>query len=67
MKTPFCFSLINKDVESEVLPFLNETGWLTTRPKVKELEDEITKLCQTNFTICVNSWTSGMLLLIRWL
>ena len=67
MKIPYCLPLINKDVESEVLSCLNETGWLTTGPKVKELEDEITKLCQTSSTICVNSWTSGMLLLIRWL
>lgn len=48
MKIPFCLPLINKDVESEVLSCLNETGWLTTGPKVKELEDEITKLCQTS-------------------
>ena len=67
MKIPYCLPLINKDVESEVLSCLNETGWITTGPKVKELEDEITKLCQTSSTICVNSWTSGMLLLIRWL
>jgi dTDP-4-amino-4,6-dideoxygalactose transaminase len=67
MKIPFCLPLINNDVEHEVLSCLNETGWLTTGPKVKELEDEITELCQTSSTICVNSWTSGMLLLIRWL
>ena len=67
MKIPFCLPLIDKDVNQEVLSCLNETGWLTTGPKVKLLEDEITKLCQTSSTICVNSWTSGMLLLIRWL
>ena len=67
MKIPFCLPLINKDVEKEVLSCLNETGWLTSGPKVKLLEDEITKLCQTSSTICVNSWTSGMLLLIKWL
>jgi dTDP-4-amino-4,6-dideoxygalactose transaminase len=67
MKIPFCLPLINNDVEHEVLSCLNETGWLATGPKVKELEDEITELCQTSSTICVNSWTSGMLLLIRWL
>ena len=66
-KIPFCLPLINKGVELEVLSCLNETGWLKTGPKVKELEDEITELCQTSSTICVNSWTSGMLLLIRWL
>ena len=67
MKIPFCLPLIDKDVELEVLSCLNETGWLTTGPKVKLLEEEITELCQTSSTICVNSWTSGMLLLIRWL
>ena len=67
MKIPFCLPLINEDVESEVFSCLNETGWLTTGSKVKKLEDEITKLSQTSSTICVNSWTSGMLLLIRWL
>jgi dTDP-4-amino-4,6-dideoxygalactose transaminase len=67
MKIPFCLPLIDNDVEKEVLSCLNETGWLTTGPKVKMLEDEITELCQTSSTICVNSWTSGMLLLIRWL
>ena len=67
MTIPFCLPLIDKDVEAEVLSCLNETGWLTSGPKVKELEDEITSLCQTNSTICINSWTSGMLLLIRWL
>ena len=67
MKIPFCLPLINKEVEEEVLSCLNETGWLTTGPKVKLLEDEITELCQTSSTICVNSWTSGMQLLIRWL
>ena len=67
MKIPFCLPLIDKDVNHEVLSCLNETGWLTTGPKVKLFEDEITELCQTSSTICVNSWTSGMLLLIRWL
>ena len=63
----YSLPLIDKDVELEVLSCLNETGWLTTGPKVKELEDEISKLSQTSSTICVNSWTSGMLLLIKWL
>ena len=67
MNIPFCLPLIDEDVNQEVLSCLNETGWLTTGPKVKLLEDEITELCQTSSTICVNSWTSGMLLLIKWL
>lgn len=67
MKIPFCLPLIDQDVNLEVLSCLNETGWLTTGPKVVLLEGQITELCETNVTICVNSWTSGMLLLIKWL
>lgn len=67
MKIPFCLPLIDNDVNQEVYSCLNETGWLTTGPKVKLLENEISTLCSTDFTICVNSWTSGMMLLIKWL
>ena len=67
MKVPFCLPLIDKEVELEMMSCLLETGWLTTGPKVAELEREITKLSETNCTICVNSWTSGMLLMIKWL
>ncbi len=67
MKIPFCLPLIDADVNNEVLSCLNETGWITSGPKVRLFEDEITRLCQTNSTICINSWTSGMMLLIKWL
>jgi len=67
MKIPFCLPLIDKDVNKEVLSCLNETVWLTTDPKVTLFESEIAELCQTSSMICVNSWTSGMLLLVRWL
>ena len=40
IKIPFCLPLIDKDVEGEVLSCLSETGWLTTGPKVKQLEEE---------------------------
>ena len=67
IKIPFCLPLIDKDVNREVLSCLNETVWLTTDPKVTLLESEIAELGQTSSMICVNSWTSGMLLLVRWL
>ena len=60
------FTIINEDIE-KVYSCLNETGWLTTGPKVREFENEIAKLCNTKSVICVNSWTSGMLLLLKWL
>ena len=67
MKIPFSLPLLDSLVEKELLSTLYETGWITSGPKTKEFEDEITNLCQSNYTVCVNSWTSGALLLFRWL
>ena len=67
MKIPFCLPLIDNDVISEVNDVFTNTGWITSGPKVRLFEDELTRLCQTNSTICINSWTSGMMLLIKWL
>ncbi len=65
MHIPFCLPLIDKDVIAEVNDCLTNTGWLTTGPKVRELEAGIGKLTGTP-VLCVNSWTSGAMLLLRW-
>ena len=44
MNIPFSKPLIDKDVVSEVNDCLSNTGWLTTGPKTRELEEEIKKL-----------------------
>jgi dTDP-4-amino-4,6-dideoxygalactose transaminase len=62
---PFCLPLIDDDVIAEVNDCLTNTGWLTTGPKVRELETEIGKLSGTP-VLCVNSWTSGAMLMLRW-
>ncbi|PSL06323.1 DegT/DnrJ/EryC1/StrS family aminotransferase [Cecembia rubra] len=67
MKIPFSLPLIDSLVEKEIHSTLHETGWLTSGPKTKELEEKISELSDTNFTVCVNSWTSGALLLFKWL
>lgn len=67
MKIPFSLPLIDQSVIQEVQSCLTETGWLTTGPKTKEFENEICKLTETNSTLCVNSWTSGVLVLLKWL
>tara|TARA_B110000003_G_C16218270_1_gene366273 strand:+ start:228 stop:467 length:240 start_codon:yes stop_codon:yes gene_type:complete len=67
MKAPFCLPLLDNDVISEVNDVFTNTGWITSGPKVRLFEDELTRLCETNSTICINSWTSGMVLLIKWL
>jgi len=66
MKVPFCLPLIDSDVIAEVNDCLTNTGWLTTGPKVKALEEEICKLTKVENTLCVNSWTSGAMLVLKW-
>ena len=63
---PFSPPYIDEDVISEVLDSLN-SGWITSGPKVKALEEEISKLCDVDYSVCVNSWTSGAILVMKWL
>lgn len=65
MKIPFSPPFINKQVIDEVLDTLN-SGWITTGPKVKALEEEVCKLTKSPQTLCVNSWTSGAILILKW-
>ena len=66
MNIPFALPLIDQDVLDEVHDCLINTGWLTTGPKVRLLEDEVKKLSNASATLCVNSWTSGAMLMLRW-
>lgn len=65
MKIPFSPPLIDEQVFSEVIDTL-KSGWITTGPKVEELEKEIKKISSTRYAICVNSATSGLMLAMRW-
>lgn len=62
---PFSPPYVDQDIISEVIDSLT-SGWITTGPKVKLLEQEICNLTQTEKAICVNSWTSGALLILKW-
>ena len=42
-----------------------KSGWITTGPKTKKLEQEISKFLQTNKTCCLNSATAAMELTLR--
>jgi len=66
MAIPFSLPLIDDDVIAEVNDALTNTGWLTTGPKVRQLEAEISAITGTP-VLCVNSWTSGAMLMLRWL
>ncbi len=63
---PFSPPYIDKDVISEVNQTLT-SGWITTGPKVKLLEEEFNNYINCQKTICVNSWTSGAILVLKWL
>lgn len=66
MKIPFSPPYIDDDVINEVTDSLR-SGWITTGPKVKALEEEICKLSGARRALGVNSWTSGAILTLRWL
>lgn len=65
MKIPFAPPFIDEDVIAEVVDTL-KSGWITTGPKVKALEDEVALLTGTPDVLCVNSWTSGAILILKW-
>ncbi len=65
MAIPFSLPLIDDDVIAEVNDALTNTGWLTSGPKVRQLEAEIGRITGTP-VLCVNSWTSGAMLMLRW-
>jgi dTDP-4-amino-4,6-dideoxygalactose transaminase len=62
---PFSPPYIDQDVKNEVLDVL-DSGWITSGPKVMQLEDEISKLVKVEKSLCVNSWTSAAILVLKW-
>lgn len=66
MKIPFSPPYINEAVINEVIDSL-KSGWITTGPKVKALEEEIKNFSGAKEVLCVNSWTSGAIMMLKWL
>ncbi len=66
MNIPFSPPYIDDSVIAEVTDSLR-SGWITTGPKVKALEAEIMKLSGSEAVLCVNSWTTGAIMALRWL
>lgn len=62
---PFSPPRIDEKVVAEVTSAL-ESGWITTGPKTKKFEKDITAYCGNKTTVCVNSWTMGMQVLLDW-
>ncbi len=66
MKILFSPPFIDNTVINEVVDSLR-SGWITSGPKVKALEEEIKAFSSAKEVLCVNSWTSGAIMMLRWL
>jgi dTDP-4-amino-4,6-dideoxygalactose transaminase len=65
-KISFSPPFIDDDITAEVVDTL-KSGWITTGPKVKELESLFCNFLEVENAVCVNSWTSGAALVLKWL
>ena len=64
MNIPFSPPDISQDEISEVIDTL-KSGWITTGPKTKKFENEITKYCGSDKTVCLNSATASIEMTLR--
>jgi dTDP-4-amino-4,6-dideoxygalactose transaminase len=62
---PFSPPRIDQKVVDEVTAALR-SGWITTGPRTKQFEKMISKYCGHAATLCVNSASSGLELMLRW-
>ena len=62
---PFSPPRIDDKVIAEVTAAL-KSGWITTGPRTKQFEKDITAYCGCKTTVAVNSWTMGMQVLLNW-
>lgn len=62
---PFSPPYIDEDIINEVTHTL-QSGWITTGPKVKMLEEEVASFCGVEKALAVNSATSAMMLVLHW-
>lgn len=62
---PFSPPYIDQDCIDEVVNVL-KSGWITTGPRTKLLEKTISEYVNVKHTLCVNSATAGLELMLRW-
>ncbi len=65
MKVPFSPPRMDKRIIDEVADTLL-SGWITTGPKTKKFEKEISSYCGVESTLCLNSATAGLEIILRW-
>src|SRR3954471_11145099 len=62
---PFSPPRIDQKIIDEVIDTL-KSGWITTGPKTKLFEKKLTEYCGCKSTVCLNSATAGLELMLRW-
>jgi len=62
---PFSPPRIDQKIIDEVVDTL-KSGWITTGRKTRLLEQNLTKYCGNKRTLCVNSATAGLELMLKW-
>lgn len=62
---PFSPPRIDQKIIDEVTKVL-QSGWITTGPQTKLFEKELTKYCGNKATLCLNSATAGLEIMLRW-
>ncbi|MGC8823787.1 MAG: DegT/DnrJ/EryC1/StrS family aminotransferase [Bacteroidales bacterium] len=62
---PFSPPRIDQMIIDEVIDTL-KSGWITTGPKTKLFEQRLTAYYQAKATLCLNSATAGLELMLRW-
>lgn len=56
-------------IDDKIIEAVSETlrsGWITTGPRTKEFEKKITEYTSCKNTLCVNSASAGLELILRW-
>ena len=64
MKIPFSPPDITEEEINEVAAALR-SGWITTGPRTKKFENQITEYCMSNRTVCLSSCTAALELTLR--
>lgn len=62
---PFSPPRIDDNIINEVTAALR-SGWITTGPRTKDFEKRLTAYCGNKSTICLNSATAGLEIMLRW-
>ncbi len=62
---PFSPPRIDDEIIQEVTAAL-KSGWITTGPRTKQFEKELSAYNGNEYTLCLNSATAGLEIMLRW-